>query len=154
MLFNAGFYPTLEDLGRIALLYQQLGAHDGRQILHRELTADLLAARGALRKDGDASISPAGGADNAALYKMGFHFTPYVTTTDHRPLHLPTMEGAGENEVMLFPNGLISIVMGDALRLPEGEHAKSDAGPETIRAVEHLGAFTGSRSPSAPLGPH
>jgi len=154
VLFNAGFYPTLEDLARIALLYQQLGAHDGRQILHRELTADLLAARDALRKDGDASVLPTGGADNAALYKMGFHFTPYVTTADHRPLHLPTMEGAGENEVMLFPNGLISIIMGDALRLPEGEHAKSDAGPETIRAVEHLGAFTESRSPSAPPAPH
>jgi hypothetical protein len=139
VLFNAGFYPTLEDLARIAMLYQNLGAHAGQQILHRELTADLLAGRGALRKDGDASIQPASLENEDALfYKMGFHFVPYVETTGHRLLHLPTMEGAGENEVTLYPNGLVSIIMADALRLAEGERVKSEAGPETLRAVERL----------------
>jgi hypothetical protein len=143
ILFNAGFYPTLEDLARIAMLYQNLGAHAGQQILHRELTADLLAARGALRKDGDASIQAASPENEDALfYEMGFHFVPYVETTDHRLLHLPTMEGAGENEVTLYPNGIVSIIMADALRLAEGEHAKSEAGPETIRAVERLVPLT------------
>jgi hypothetical protein len=143
VLFNAGFYPTLEDLARIAMLYQNLGAYGGQQILHRELTADLLAARGALRKDGDASIQPASPEnENALFYKMGFHFVPYVETTGHRLLHLPTMEGAGENEVTLYPNGIVSIIMADALRLAEGERAKSDAGPETIRAVERLEPLT------------
>ena len=132
ILFNAGFYPTLDDLAKIAMLYQNRGAHDGQQILNRELTDNLLAARGALRKDGDASVSP-GPAEGAALYEMGFHFVPY------QHLHLPTMEGAGENEVTLFPNGMVSLVMANALQLPDGEHAKSDAGPETVRAVERLG---------------
>jgi hypothetical protein len=139
VLFNAGFYPTLEDLARIAMLYQGLGAYGGQQILNRELTADLLAGRDALRKDGDSSIQRAATQEaNAELYKMGFHFVPYVEAAHHRLLHLPTMEGAGENEVTLYPNGLVSILMADALRLPEGEHAKSEAGPETIRAVERL----------------
>lgn len=139
VLFNAGFYPTLEDLARIAMLYQNLGAYGGQQILHRELTASLLAARGALRKDGDASIQPASPENEDSLfYELGFHFVPYVEATGHRLLHLPTMEGAGENEVTLYPNGLVSIIMADALRLAEGERAKSEAGPETIRAVERL----------------
>jgi len=145
VLFNASYYPTLEDLARIALLYQDLGAHEQQQILNRELTADLLAGRGALRKDGDASIQHA--ADDEAkvgLYEMGFHFVPYITA-DHRPLHLPTMQGAGENEVTLYPNGLVSIIMGNALRVPQGENAKSEAGPETIRAVERLGSVTPGR---------
>ena len=143
VLFNAGLYPTLEDLARIAMLYQELGAHAGQQILHREMTADLLAARGALRKDGDASIQPASPASEDALfYEMGFHFVPYVEATGHRLLHLPTMEGAGENEVTLYPNGIISIIMADALRLAAGERARSDAGPETIRAVERLEPLT------------
>ncbi|MDH5273242.1 MAG: serine hydrolase, partial [Gammaproteobacteria bacterium] len=49
--FSAGYYPTLDDLAKIALLYQDGGAHDGRQILHRELTAQLMAATGALDVD-------------------------------------------------------------------------------------------------------
>jgi len=148
ILFNAGFYPTLEDLARIAMLYQNLGAYDGHQILSRELTADLLAGRDALRKDADASMQPASTADpDAQLYKMGFHFVAYVAAQDHQVLHLPTMEGAGENEVTLYPNGLVSIIMADALRLPEGERPKSQAGPETIRAVERLGPLIDSSHP-------
>lgn len=143
VLFNAGFYPTLDDLAKIALLYQDLGAHNGQQILNRELTADLLAARDALRKDGDASVSrPAVDAPDAQLYRMGFHYVPYLETSSHHLLHLPTMVGAGENEVTLYPNGAVSIIMADALQVPDGEHAKSDAGPQTIRAVERLGSLT------------
>jgi hypothetical protein len=138
ILFNAGFYPTLEDLARIAMLYQNLGAHEGRQILSRELTADLLAARGALRKDGDFSVTrPSTENVDAELYEMGFHFVPYVET-GQRVLHLPTMKGAGENEVTLYPNGMVSLIMANALLVPEGEQARSQAGPETIRAVERL----------------
>ena len=143
ILFNAGFYPTLEDLARIAMLYQNLGAHEGQQILSRELTADLLAARGALRKDGDFSVTrPSTENANAELYEMGFHFIPYGEA-GHRVLHLPTMEGAGENEVTLYPNGMVSLIMANALRVPEGEHARSQAGPETQHAVERLEPFTG-----------
>src|SRR6185312_9087651 len=54
---NAGYYPTLDDLAKIALLYQSRGAHGGEQILHRSLTEDLLAAREALPKRGDLSLA-------------------------------------------------------------------------------------------------
>lgn len=131
VLFNAGYYPTLDDLAKIALLYQRLGEHADVQILNRELTASLLAARGALRKGGDTSLE---------LYGMGFHYVPYDSAL-HRRLLLPTMVGAGENEVTLYPNGLVSLIMADALKLPDGERAKSDAGPQTIRAVERLQSF-------------
>jgi Beta-lactamase len=141
VLFNAGLYPTLEDLARIAMLYQNLGAHAGQQILDRKLSADLLAGRDALRKDGAVGAETAA---NGELYKMGFHFVPYVDATGESLLHLPRMWGAGENEVMLYPNGLVSIIMGSALRLPEGEQASSDAGPETVRAVERLASLNSS----------
>jgi hypothetical protein len=130
--FNAGYYPTLDDLAKIALLYQSRGAYGGEQILHRALTEDLLAAREALPKRGD-------GADGE-LYRMGFHFKPYVGASGKR-YYLPTMWGAGESEVILYPNGLVSIVIAKALQLAPGEMARSDAGPETIRAVESLQPF-------------
>jgi hypothetical protein len=142
---NAGYYPTLDDLGKIALLYQNLGAAGSRQILHRGLTEELLSARGALAQRGDASWGGGAGAtsgsDTGALYKMGFHFTPYVGATSGRRHYLPTMWGAGESEVILYPNSLVSIRIAKAAYLPAGETAVSDAGPQTIRAVDRLLPF-------------
>ena len=142
---NAGYYPTLDDLGKIALLYQNLGAAGPQQILHRGLTEALLCARDALVQGGDASRAGAAGgssgSDTGALYKMGFHFTPYAGARSGRRHHLPTMWGAGESEVILYPNSLVSIRIAKAAYLPAGQTAVSDAGPETIRAVERLSAF-------------
>jgi CubicO group peptidase (beta-lactamase class C family) len=136
--FNAGYYPNLDELAKIALLYQSRGAYGGEQILHRRLTEDLLAAREALPKRGDLSLGSEAG--DGELYRMGFHFRPYVGARGKR-YYLPTMWGAGESEVILYPNGLVSIVIAKALALPPGETATSEAGPETIRAVERLQPF-------------
>ena len=142
--FSAGYYPTLDDLAKIALLYQGRGAYGGVQILHRQLTEDLLAARGALHKTGDASVrgagAPDGGGDDG-LYRMGFHFTPYVGSASHKHYFLPTISGSGENEVILYPNGLVSIRTAKAAGLPEGVKVSSDDGPLTIRAVDRLAPF-------------
>ncbi|MGH8202637.1 MAG: hypothetical protein ACREVO_20105, partial [Steroidobacteraceae bacterium] len=142
--FNAGYYPTLDDLAKIALLYQSRGAHRGEQILHRSLTEELLAARGAMAKEGDLSLGREASSDavgaGGELYKMGFHFRPYAGSGGKR-YYLPTMWGAGESEVILYPNGFISIVIAKALELGPGETASSDAGPETVRAVERLKPF-------------
>lgn len=139
---SAGYYPTLDDLGKIALLYQSLGAAGGRQILHRGLTEALLGAREALAQSSDGSPGcgavSAPGSDMGALYRMGFHFTPYVGATSGRRHYLPTMWGAGESEVILYPNSLVSIRVAKAACLPAGETAFSGAGPETIRAVDRL----------------
>jgi hypothetical protein len=138
--FNAGYYPTLDDLAKIALLYQHEGAAGGHQLLNRALTADLLAARGALPKAHDSSLGLATPDAGEELYRLGFHYTPY-TAANGRRYYLPGMHGSGENEVMLYPNGLVSIRMAKASNLPPGEQALSDAGPETIRAVERLAPF-------------
>ncbi|HEX3844164.1 MAG TPA: hypothetical protein VHV80_07380 [Steroidobacteraceae bacterium] len=142
---NAGYYPTLDDLGKIALLYQNLGAVGSQQILHRGLTEELLSARDALAQNGDASrggeTGGASGSDTGALYKMGFHFTPYGGAGSGRRHYLPTMWGAGESEVILYPNSLVSIRIAKAAYLPAGETAASGAGPETIRAVDRLLPF-------------
>jgi hypothetical protein len=141
---NAGYYPTLDDLAKIAILYQDRGAHAGRQILNRRLTLDLLAARNAIQKDGDGSVvrvAPDDAPASAEFYKMGFHFVPYVGSASHRRFYLPTMSGFGENEVILYPNRMISIVMGKAAQFHPGDQIKSEKGPQTIRAVDRLTPF-------------
>ena len=141
---NAGYYPSLDDLAKIAILYQDRGAHGGRQILNRQLTSDLLAARDAIQKDGDfsvARVTPDDAPASTEFYKMGFHFVPYVGSASHRRFYLPTMSGFGENEVILYPNRMISIVMGKAAAFRPGDQVKSEKGPQTIRAVDRLTPF-------------
>ncbi len=142
---NAGYYPTLDDLAKIALLYEARGAHDGVQILNRDLTTDLLAARDAIVKNADASIGPVAGplagSKEDGLYKMGFHFLRYVNGKGVVE-YLPSMHGSGDNEVILYPNHMVSIVMAKAsVEILGPEKTRSDEGPVTIRAVERLAPF-------------
>jgi CubicO group peptidase (beta-lactamase class C family) len=139
---NAGYYPTLDDLAKIAMLYQSRGEHAGTQLLNRELTSDLLAGRDAVVKHGDASLGPSSAtAYEDALYKMGMHFTRYAGA-DGKNHYLPSMQGSGHNEVILYPNNMISLVMAKASQeRMQGESAVSDDGPVTIRAVERLAPF-------------
>ena len=143
--FNAGYYPSLDDLAKIALLYQNEGRWGGQQILHPTLTRELLASQGALLKTGNAPLAGrAGGEDvgDVSLYKMGFHFTPYVGRVSGRRYYLPTMWGSGESEVILYPNQLVSICVAKAAQLPAGEAAKEGDPQATVRAVDRLVPFT------------
>ncbi len=142
---NAGYYPTLDDLAKIAMLYEARGAHGGAQILNRELTTELLAGRDAIVKNADASAgtvsAPLTGSSEDGLYKMGFHFLRYVNAGGTVE-YLPSMHGSGDNEVILYPNQMISIVMAKASAEVLGaEKTRSDEGPVTIRAVERLAPF-------------
>ena len=141
--FSAGYYPSLDDLAKIALLYQHLGEHNGQQLLHRQLTADLLAARGAIDTTADGSPGHTSSDDRAdrELYLMGFHYTPYVGSLSHKRFYLPTMSGSGENEVILFPDGSVSIRMASAAELPPGETAMDSSSPTTPQVVDRISPF-------------
>ena len=143
--FNAGYYPTLDDLAKIALLYQNEGSWAGQQVLHPTLTRELLASQGALLKAGNAPLTGRlGGEDvgDVTLYIMGFHFTPYVGSTSHRRYYLPTMWGSGESDVILYPNHLTSILIAKAAQLPSGESATEGDPHATLRAVDRLVPLT------------
>jgi CubicO group peptidase (beta-lactamase class C family) len=142
---NAGYYPTLDDLAKISLLYQGRGAHGGVQILNRDLTADLMSGRDAIVKNADAAVGPVAGplanSKEDGLYKMGFHFLRYVNAGGNVE-YLPSMHGSGDNEVILYPNRMVSIVMAKAsVEVLGPEKTRSDEGPVTIRAVERLAPF-------------
>jgi CubicO group peptidase (beta-lactamase class C family) len=142
---NAGYYPTLDDLAKISLLYEALGAHGGVQILNRDLTADLMAGREAIVKNADAALGPVASPLSAShedgLYKMGFHFLRYVNANGAVE-YIPSMHGSGDNEVILYPNRMVSIVMAKAsVEVLGTEKTRSDEGPVTIQAVERLAPF-------------
>jgi len=137
---NAGYYPTLDDLAKIALLYQRRGEWEGHALLHRGLVEDLLSAKGALDKAGDAA-RPADAKGPIPRYRMGFHFLPYVARQTGRGYEVPSMQGSGENEVILAPNGMISIRTAKAAGLPEGTTIFDDDTVATLRVLDRLEAF-------------
>jgi len=137
---NAGYYPTLDDLAKIALLYQHRGEWGGHALLHRGLVEDLLSAKGALEKTGDAT-RPSGATGPIPRYRMGFHFLPYAALQTGRGYEVPSMQGSGENEVILAPNGLISIRTAKAAGLPEGTPIFDDDTVATLRVLDRLEAF-------------
>jgi CubicO group peptidase (beta-lactamase class C family) len=141
--FNAGYYPTLDDLAKIALLYQDAGQYAGRQILHRELTEDLLAARGALDKFGEnpPTAPRPGSLPSSLYYRMGFHFTPYTGSRSGQRLQLPTMSGFGDNEVILFPGRIVAIRAANVANVAPGEKAQTDDADATLRAVDRMAPF-------------
>ena len=141
--FNAGYYPTMDDLAKIAMLYRDLGAHDGKQLLNRALTAELMQADDALRKDSDNSIDRGKPTDDGTpgeeLYHLGFYSVPVISTETGKRVYLPTMHGSGNNRVILFPNGLISIRMAKS---PDDESANERIkGMTTVDAVQRLSPF-------------
>jgi CubicO group peptidase (beta-lactamase class C family) len=143
--FCAGYYPTADDLAKIASLYLDGGAHAGRQLLEPRLTATLFSTEGAIRQSSDMSVNrelPA--ADQPSqelLYKMGFHFYPYETQRTHQRLYVPTMRGSTGNLIMLYPNHIISMRLTKAWPMPqEDEHSEAPA-TQMIQAVDHMQPF-------------
>ena len=130
----------MDDLAKIATLFRDQGMHKGVQILHRQLAEDLLSARDAIRKKTDMSLDrspiPDDTSTDEGLYKMGFHFNPYIGSKSGRRFFLPTISGSGANEVILFPNGLILIRAGKASEPPKDEKVNSGTGPMTAQAVD------------------
>ena len=142
--FNAGYYPTLDDLAKIALLYQDLGRHGDQQLLHRRLTRALLEARDALDKDGDGSAGLPVILDDdkpANLYRMGFHFMPFTGSASGKRHYLPKMSGYGENEVVLFPGRIVSIRAAKVGEIPDGQQAIVGPADMSVRAVERMAPF-------------
>lgn len=151
--FNAGFYPTMDDLAKIALLYSRAGESEGVQLLHRKLTQELLTGRHGLDKNGDASVAHDEGeaqADDIALsnggptggrYGLGLHFTPYRKAGTGPLVFVPALQGSGANEVIILPNGLITLRMAKAAELPAGAVLNRGEGPMTIRAAERVAPF-------------
>jgi CubicO group peptidase (beta-lactamase class C family) len=92
-----GYYPTLDDLAKLGLLYQNGGAWNGRQILHRGLVETLLPTTD--EPPADRSPDP------------GYYLNWWISQVE--PWWVASMEGFGGNRVALLPRDLVGIQIGN-----------------------------------------
>jgi CubicO group peptidase (beta-lactamase class C family) len=114
-----GLIPNPHDVARVSLLLQNLGEFDGRQLLHRELTAR------ALRRDGDPALPTSQGTQLGRgqfvdiRYRDSTWSVP-VSASGECPGAASWMEGLGGNYVTLMPSGVVLFRFADANRYDGG----------------------------------
>jgi hypothetical protein len=91
-----GYYPTLDDLAKVAALYQRHGEWSGRQILNRSLVNRLLP------RPTPAPQALAGSVDGSHWYLTDWHIVR-IKSADGCTRYLPQMEGWGGNTVTVLP---------------------------------------------------
>ncbi len=105
-LMSYGYYPTFDDLAKIALLYQNGGSWKGRQILAPALTRQIAPSprptppTGALRSADDGS----------EYYFLNWWFYR-LESTEGCSTYLPEMSGYGGNTVTLAPDRTVVLRM-------------------------------------------
>ena len=126
-----GLFPTVQDLAKIAQLYQDRGSHDGRQLLYADEIDRLL--------EGDRDYGlPVGRFNRFGQLSYGFSFW-YVPFRDEREcrVFVPEMRAVGDNLVALMPNGMTGIRFAD-----EGGGPRKDwFGENVMRLADSLRPF-------------
>ena len=100
---SQGYYPTVDDLAKIARLLHNAGTHDGEQLLHPGLTEEALYrtdARGI-------GFGPPADARQPS-YHLALWHQNYLADGGC-VVDLTRMSGWGGHRVVLFPNGIVAI---------------------------------------------
>lgn len=105
-----GIYPTVDDVAKLALLFQEGGVHGGRELLSPRLVGE------AMRRSGPAGLPsgfefPGGeGRYHLSLWSAAWPGKEGST------VHVPYMAGLGGHLVVLAPNGVTAFVLTDSQR--------------------------------------
>jgi CubicO group peptidase (beta-lactamase class C family) len=106
-IFGYGFYPTVEDATKIAILVQNEGRHKGNALLHPPST------REALYRTAETGLAT--GRENrygSGRYHWSFWSAPY-RSKEGCFFQIPYMLGYGGNFVVLMPNGITAVRFAD-----------------------------------------
>ncbi|MFQ6004876.1 MAG: hypothetical protein ACE5OQ_05165 [Woeseia sp.] len=141
--FHAGYYPSVDDMAKIATLYQNRGRAGNQQLLHAGVTTEIFTPVGGLIKQYDHSLDaafsrPTDPAEYTGqeVYKLGFQLLPY-THGDGTAGHAPTMLGHQGVLAILHANGMTSLRFAKAWPLPE-DFAGDPYETDTIDIVNRL----------------
>jgi hypothetical protein len=79
--------------------------------------------------------------DKELLYKMGFHFYPYVGERTGKRIYLPTMRGSTGNLITLYPNRIVSMRLTKAWPMPKADEHSEESPTLMMKAIERLAPF-------------
>ncbi len=130
--FEAGMYPTYQEILKLSRLLRDGGRYAGRQILHEELT------RRALSTAMDRGL-PSGWRyedGGEANYDLSFWLAPFEAAQGCET-RTPLMSGYGGNYVLLMPNGMIGLRIADGP--PEADATYDSAGMR--RVADRISSF-------------
>ena len=100
---SQGYYPTVDDLAKIARLLQNGGVHEGESLLHPELTAEVL-----YRTDvRGITFGPPVEIGQPSYFLALWHQN--YAGEGGCVVDLTRMSGWGGHRVVLFPNGIVAI---------------------------------------------
>ncbi|HEV7613667.1 MAG TPA: hypothetical protein VGO37_17435 [Steroidobacteraceae bacterium] len=102
-LMAFGYYPTISDIVRIARLYQNLGAHQGKQLLYAPKIMEIFS-----RTPTPGLPTGEGSPFGEVFYFNTFWKAPYTTSQECK-FYYPQMEGWGGTVIALFPDKLTGI---------------------------------------------
>src|SRR5262249_36956696 len=109
-ILGFGLSPTIDDVAKLATLFQNGGRHDGGQLLSASKIAE------ALYRTSDTSGLPLGTTTRfgSPRYHLSFWSIPYRTSSGCF-FQIPYMSGYGGNIVALMPNGVSAFRFADAM---------------------------------------
>src|SRR5215475_1505601 len=109
-ILGFGLSPTIEDIAKLATLFQNGGRHDGQQLLPAKRIAE------ALYRASDTAGLPLGRRTQfgSPHYHLSFWSIPYRTNSGCF-FQIPYMSGYGGNIVALLPNGISAFRFADAM---------------------------------------
>jgi hypothetical protein len=107
----SGYYPTLDEIARIARLLQNHGMHDGEAILHPELTASALYRRDETGIEAPAFLNEI----EHTRYQLSFWSWATQEGDGGCIARTPFMMGFGGNLVAVLANGATAFRFVDAM---------------------------------------
>ena len=100
---SQGYYPTVDDLAKIARLLQNGGVHEGEPLLHPGLTAEVLYRTDARGITFGPPVEIGQPSYSLALWHQNYAGEGGCV------VDLTRMSGWGGHRVVLFPNGIVAI---------------------------------------------
>jgi len=126
-----GLYPTLDEMAKIAGIYQSGGVHEGQRLLSEKWLRTVFATE----------VQPGlpvlwDNAHGAYRYRSSFWLMPYRGAGGCF-VWIPEMLGYGGNIIALMPNRMIAIRLSDASEGSAGQYQ----GESMARLSDHIEPF-------------
>ena len=131
-LMAFGYYPTVGDIVRIARLYQNAGAYQGRQILYSPQIGKILSR----------SSTPGLPTGQSSSFGVNYYFNSFWKIAYRSPrgceMYYPQMMGYGGNVVALFPNKITGIRIA---KISQDDNGSASMTSGMAAAVDRLANF-------------